>query len=288
MAALVASLALILFIVYENAKSNSPASVFAVLASLLILFGTLTSLYMILVMFKVLNGISYKKTAAILIATTILTRALASTIFVFVMVMPYYMIFGVHNPPTYYYYNITTNSDGSITATYAWMLNATNKPQEICYVGFPKGWVLAEYNITSIVVLAERNRTVESYDMSDVFYKSNTGERDIEYFIFVHSPPEDWGAGLVESIAQGAKRDKETEVLFNEMFKINDFRYDTFDDRTKAVVVEMSDINRTLNRYRIVLRTAVGIGYEAVYQSPYNENNDISYILNHSKCYKYG
>ena len=155
-------------VMQEYVSSSIPGMGVLVISILAMVVALVVALYLMLTAFKVLSSLSYKKTILALIVVAIIAGMLLPFVLLFTTVIQW-TILGSGNPPTYYYYNVTANTDGSITATYAWMLNSTNKPKEICYVGFPKGWVLAEYDITSMVVLAERNRTVESYDMSDVF-----------------------------------------------------------------------------------------------------------------------
>jgi len=244
----------------------------------------LFALYLMLTAFKVLNGFSYKKTVLAIILVAILAGMLLPFLLLFTAIISHSLP-GLGNPETYYYYNITTNQDGSITATYAWMLNSTNKPQEICYVGFPKGWELADIDTTAEVLSLEWDESITNPDIGKVLHNAKRA-----YFIFTWTLHASSGA-LKESIDYYMKY-KNNKETYDRNFIIENVTYGMLKDSMEFIVLKLNDgEDKIAIKYKLFTKGANRLGYDAIYKTTSSHDTaikDLNYIVNHSKCYKYG
>lgn len=208
---------------------------------------------------------------------------IAGQILQLVLIVAYFNLFVVPNlkaesTDTMFSFSVVNNSDGSITASYARLSNKTGKIKEICNVSFPEGWGYGDPVIIKELIKKEQNKEAEYYDDYKVFYKLNYTKQIEEYLVFEYAPPLTLSISFDKSTYERKNIEPLRETIIFDMKKSTG---------TKYLDIKYRDENKTTNRHKIDVKSAVNIGYTAVYQSPYNQDQDLYYIINSTSCYKY-
>jgi hypothetical protein len=224
-------------------------------------------LYLTLVAIKIAHETNYIK-AIILLLIANLATAIAVGILLFWM----WPSFGLYTQESVFFVkNMTNHSDGSFTVTYAYISNRTGIPKEVCYVTFPSGWLEGDEEMVKIIA--------PDINKKRIFYKvSLLNSTEKEYFAF-ESLLINFGPGLIKS-----QKDAEEEEVNPLRESIN--LTVLMSNNAEVLDIKFTDVNKSIVRHKITARFPNWLGFEAIYQSPYGQDQDLQYILNNFNCYK--
>lgn len=173
--------------------------------------------------------------------------------------------------PIFFTKNMTNHSDGSFTVAYAYISNKTGIPKEACHVTFPPGWLEGDEKMVKIIA--------PDIDKKRIFYKiSLLNSTEKEYFAF-ESLLINFGPGLIKS-----QKDSEEEEVNPLRESIN--LTVLMSNSAEVLDIKFTDVNKSVVRHKITARFPNWLGFEAIYQSLYGQDQDLQYILNNFNCYK--
>ncbi len=182
-------------------------------------------------------------------------------------------------------FNITDNSDGSFTTTYAIISAKTDKLKEVCYLTFPKDWSYENQTILKKIYYLEWEEIPDWNITYSVFYKTPFNGITPEYFMFRGAPPIGQDKNLLKSAKESYEEDPEPlqeSVILRTMSPTE----------TEILDIKIVNVSGDITRHIVYVSSPTEFGYpvgysDAIYQAPYGKDQDIEYILNSSICYKY-
>ncbi|MBI5051128.1 hypothetical protein HZC08_00040 [Candidatus Micrarchaeota archaeon] len=269
--ALPTSLLLLLSIFYLDQSSLAASAIFIITSSL--------SILLLLVGVKVVYRLSYPKSAGILILGGILGQVIGY-IFVILLLKLSLPTIPDFNSGTQlrFEFSITNHSDGSFSENYVYLNNKTNATVRFCNFEFPSGWSIADENSIKSVVQIAYEGTSENYSKEYGLYKNNLNAPP-DYF-FITFPPAGLGSNRIKS-----QRISEMQEENSSREWIN--HYEISDTGSEILDIKYNYSNKGLVKHKISFRGETGLGFDAVYQSPYGQDQDLYYILNNTICYEY-
>ncbi|MBU0614850.1 MAG: YIP1 family protein [Nanoarchaeota archaeon] len=234
----------------------------------------ITLLYLLAVSIKIVHNVSYKKAVFLILFSNAAAGFVRLAFF-----MAYAVLF--FNPDGISYsLNLTNNTDGTLTATYALIYKDSGDPKETCHVTLPQGWVPANEEMRE-KIQEKIDRDIPTSDAA--FYKS-----DDEFLFFVYGLPQGGHSinpKLTCNINSGS------DYWIEKGFDFDNQTYSSQHISINETLLEMCDLSAT-NTKKTELRHNLGasfigndLGFEAVYQSPVGEDQDLTYIINNIRCY---
>lgn len=179
--------------------------------------------------------------------------------------------------PTYFVFNVTRYKDGSIKVGDEWYFNKTNELAQGCYFSFPPGWTTADNDTIKVLnALARPERPTGASEQLG-FYKIGLFNTTTKEYFFLTFP---W-VDRTEFLVPNQKRFlEEKPQSLRESLNYN-IRTPT---GVEVLDAKYRNEGQTASTHNLTVRTPVGMGYDANYQSPYNQDQDLQYILNSTYC----
>jgi len=247
--------------------------VYAPIAPLALIF-FLFFFYIIIVATKELHNLSYWHSFVLMT----LSNGVAGIVRLgMAMVYVYFLM----SSPVHYENNITDNSDGTITATFAEIHTETGIPRDICYVMLPEGWK---------VVDNESETRIETYLDTHVPSDATFTNGNNTFLFFEYGLPRG-GYKTGPHIKCDETISEYREWWFEKNF---DPKYDTYqndfisyeENLVEACDSKILNNNETITRH-ISSGSFIGntLGFVIIYQSPAGEDEDLYFIINNIRCY---
>jgi len=188
-----------------------------------------------------------------------------------------FIINGVND--VFYETDITNNTDGTITATFAYVHTETGIPRDICYVTLPEGWERSN---------EEMKQKIEVYIERDVPSNIIFSKNNETFLFFVYSLP----IHITDTITgKNCKKVDDGEYWFEKGIVPDYNTYEISHVKNENSFLEACDSKINENKKTISRHVVHGgfVGtkmiFEMVYQSPAGEDEDLYFIINNIRCY---
>jgi len=232
------------------------------------------SFYLLIVAIKTVHGIKETDAVVNLISTQIAAGPLQIAFFLGYVLM-------MTSTPIHYEMNQVNNSDGTMTASFAYVYDSSGEPREICYVTVPQGWKLAD---------EEAHATLEEKIKANITTRAVFYKDENEFLFF------DIGLPRKAHSSSGSTKCTEERSYYDENWfgKNFDPDYGTYEVGyilSKENLIEGCDA-KALNNNKTTIRHILSghfmgdmISFSTISQFPAGEDDDLYFIIENMHCY---
>ncbi len=231
-------------------------------------------LYLLAVSTKTVHNISYGKAVLLIVFSNAAAGFVRLAFF-----MAYAVLF--FNPDGISYsLNLTNNTDGTLTATYALIYKDSGDPKETCHVTLPQGWVPANEEMRE-KIQEKIDRDIPTSDAA--FYKN-----DDEFLFFVYGLPR---GGYSINPRLTCNFTTYSYYWFEKGFNPDNTTYKSehlYVDENMLEACRYTAIDLNMKDERDIFGgnfAGNDLGFSGVYQSPVEEDQDLTFIINNIRCY---